>query len=1178
MKCLAYLATVILLAVPALADDGVLFVKDVSKTPELESEHADIKLLNFYALAQASDGTLLRDTDDGGIVYLFKDDLYPSFTREYAKPLVAFYSDGHVDFVDTAPGFGGHGERDLFGALSLDDGATWRRTNLSKSADQSSWNSYPGDVVTQFTAADDNRVMAVWASRYCTGGSPAFSIDDEEYGALAQLGIDGVYRMPDGCTDGDDATPCLYLDDLFGVAGSQKSIDYADEGFPDVGELPFSCLWAARGTIEPVSFDDAGGMTYDPDGEQRGIIWRIAERLTSGRRDVYRIEAAAVAGAGFVVTWQEDPEGLLPGQGLGPGNGWSGAIAHNKTDIWYSYLPWEAFDLVDDGDGLYGNPLTLEEYFAISTETPKPGIPLSLPIRLTDNNKCGDNTMSPDPLGDGEPGDPYCLMDFDGSGIPDFCESTVTLPTKTGETVVCVAEDGRLIRGNVASTRARTNLRGYDSDGDGLDDSAWVVMAAEESKGLGEDELGIDIDLGKNMFYYTFDMFEPEFVSQGLALNQPAVYPDWAKTGIGDAAGLVWEEYLHNPDETEWLAVIEPDPLYGAAGLESTLYNSEIARRFSMISQSAADAGSSGTVALAAFKQGIIQQGGPADALARRFVMPADFDPMVDNPFDYANMACDEWAFTDGSNPRYIKGLCKSPALNLTSTTMVTCTDANGGDGVAEDECAATFPWSHEFDDYDMSDDGSFVAWVTTWRMCQEGVTLDGVTCEDTDLDDHTWSNPFEIAKGHRGYMDGDFIMFEFGWSPNWKANKVGHDHYNLYVRRSFDGGLTWTTTPATLGGEGTAHCETYRDGDKGDPDSDDTTICFSYGAGEFEQARNLSSFDTVHLTVIDPRYTRTAKSVVQEDGTFLYPDDERDPSKFMASYETGDNTTTVDGEAEPLDMFYSRATSWGDHWELFRQSEDILAMLEPIPLEECAPEDLLDPTNECSFDWLEHHNDTASSEASLKANPAGDFFYAVWSEVTEEEIETISESDTMFRRIMWYFDETGTTDDDIDRFFDLSVIVSGAGSGNVYGDHLGSEIINCGSIGADCSELLAEGLVANLQAVPDAGSIFDGWQGDVVTTDNPLSVPMTEDRTLTAIFQPEYICTIDDLVLTDMICTEDDLYVGCSSVLVQGDSIVTDTGVLTLVAGNSVVFDNGFVVEAGGELEVMIWSHLDPP
>ena len=44
-----------------------------------------------------------------------------------------------------------------------------------------------------------------------------------------------------------------------------------------------------------------------------------------------------------------------------------------------------------------------------------------------------------------------------------------------------------------------------------------------------------------------------------------------------------------------------------------------------------------------------------------------------------------------------------------------------------------------------------------------------------------------------------------------------------------------------------------------------------------------------------------------------------RDPSKFFMIYETGDNTTVAEGEAVPLDLYYSRATVYGDVWELIQ-------------------------------------------------------------------------------------------------------------------------------------------------------------------------------------------------------------------------------------------------------------------
>ena len=85
------------------------------------------------------------------------------------------------------------------------------------------------------------------------------------------------------------------------------------------------------------------------------VIWYEPERITSGRRDVNHIEAQCLAGAGCAITWQEDPVGLHAYEGEGPGSGWDGAITNTKTDIWYTYLPWEYFDTIDDG----GNPILL---------------------------------------------------------------------------------------------------------------------------------------------------------------------------------------------------------------------------------------------------------------------------------------------------------------------------------------------------------------------------------------------------------------------------------------------------------------------------------------------------------------------------------------------------------------------------------------------------------------------------------------------------------------------------------------------------------------------------------------------------------------------------------------------------------------------------------------------------
>jgi hypothetical protein len=54
------------------------------------------------------------------------------------------------------------------------------------------------------------------------------------------------------CTDEDlIGTPCIYLEDHFGVGGSQGSSDLADDGYPEVGVLPYAAVWVARGVLLP---------------------------------------------------------------------------------------------------------------------------------------------------------------------------------------------------------------------------------------------------------------------------------------------------------------------------------------------------------------------------------------------------------------------------------------------------------------------------------------------------------------------------------------------------------------------------------------------------------------------------------------------------------------------------------------------------------------------------------------------------------------------------------------------------------------------------------------------------------------------------------------------------------------------------------------------------------------
>jgi hypothetical protein len=1009
----------------ALAEDGVLFRRNVSKTPEGETEKAAIYMMDFYVPAQSSSG-LVGPVDN----YILDDGAEtPTLAydaRDYAKPLVTVYIDeiGVPVLPDDEMGIASGltlGEFDAFAGVSLDDGTSWKRTNLSRSADLSSFNlangeAFPGGVHNVVHQVADDHILVAWVSKYCDGGNPLYKLSSND----ANLLLNAVYLADLEDTYGKDV---MYLYDLFGVNGQQGSVDYTLQGHPEVGEIPYSCVWTARGKLlagDDPSTTDNTEATY--------VMWTKPERLTSGARDANLPAVDCAMGAGCILTWQEDPEGLRPGQGLGPGEGWSGAIANGKTDIWYSYISYADFDKVFAVEDTVG-AITMADYAtgeltALDT-IPKPYVPMAMPVRLTDNNMCKDSKS-----------DPYCYIDFsdlenlDPTALPTapstegnstYCESTIPWTTPGGSTLqVCVTEDGRVLNGRVASTRVRLNLKPYstgvvndngtpdDPTDDFEEKSAWVIMAAEETKAMGDlliDPYGNPVedplDVGKDIWYYSFDMFEHPTVDQGGMLNQPAVCSPWTVYKDVDAATCTPYEFF--PVQEATITSTDPtNPDNENVHVIGDFYLTEIARRFALTtnSVSAAVNSESGLSAMLIYKQGIINQGGPADIMLRRVIIPDTFDPAADNPYAFENMECDEWAYTDGLNPNYLKGICLSPAINISGTTIVECTAGELGN----DDCADTFPVA---DDGSIPDNEASFPKVFEWRQC-DGDTSDGAIegCEDdNDLDDQTWENPFDMAKGHRGFLDGDFVMMMYAWSPNWKAQTVGNDHYNLYVRRSFDGGATWTTTPAELDGDGTTATENYC---VLDPSACEGTE-FVYNAGAFEQGRNVSQLIGNKITILDPRYSPTGGlklyPYIRTDWlsdnlgiTFAgYEDDiVRDPSKFFMIYETGDNTTVAEGEAVPLNLYYSRATVYGDVWEL--------------------DEEWLEDQDEWiwRWPWAENKAEILSGEASMLANPGGTFMYAVWNQWQEEILpdghELIFDSDMIFRRFMYLPDDTTIT------------------------------------------------------------------------------------------------------------------------------------------------------------------------
>ena len=139
---------------PASADDGAITNKSMSRTIEppvidydqqivnnavRENEHAFTDMMGFYVPAQAASGLQLESIpycDIDNTPAPGEDCTNPVEELTVAKPLVNVFIYGPKFGVpDTAFG---HSFMDTYAAVSLDDGETWKQTNLSRSATRSS--------------------------------------------------------------------------------------------------------------------------------------------------------------------------------------------------------------------------------------------------------------------------------------------------------------------------------------------------------------------------------------------------------------------------------------------------------------------------------------------------------------------------------------------------------------------------------------------------------------------------------------------------------------------------------------------------------------------------------------------------------------------------------------------------------------------------------------------------------------------------------------------------------------------------------------------------------------------------------------------------------------------------------------------------------------------------------
>ncbi len=447
-----------------------IFRKNISKTEEFAEDKQKLEVMPVYLPGLRSngdeslcvdannDGIYDPDTDIKGVPYeewrldgdktkAECDPRYPSETgevcevaliecREVAKPLVVTYREV-IDIYDPQVNEefeDGRFSTDIFTAISRDDGTTWKRTNVSRMADLSSFDletdePFPGTNGSPYLKIDDNYILNVWESKFCRSGNPRYAIttcDDPattdfvetpENGGCQEVCSGNPDKGTEVCEPDYPYDDDYFITDIWGVRGSQQSVNYDevdDVAELGIGEIPYSCLWAARGvivtekeladgTFDSISIIDDKGTPDPSDDEvidevhQGDIVWYKPERLTSGRRDAYIPAVGSARGAGFAIAWQEDPTGLRPGKGKGPGEGWSGAISNHKTDIWYSYISSEDFARVDENfvsSGPGDDPNGEAQYDERpGFGRPKALVPFSLPVRVSDNDMANTDTL-----------------------------------------------------------------------------------------------------------------------------------------------------------------------------------------------------------------------------------------------------------------------------------------------------------------------------------------------------------------------------------------------------------------------------------------------------------------------------------------------------------------------------------------------------------------------------------------------------------------------------------------------------------------------------------------------------------------------------------------------------------------------------------------------------------------
>jgi len=493
--------------------------KDTDDTDSKVQPNAQntLKRMNLQLPSVAANGTLTGEATD------------------YVHPLIVSYAEQVVGPYELGDGSADIGDPntadDIFVSLSLDNGKTWKKENVSNTVMRGdalnssilvNWTAdkgaaattpYPGHSHKPKMAVNGKHILVAWHDKFCPSGDPLGLYVKDEDGAATDVLVDpeqsDYYKVNGKQGSINYELPCTIEDDPNTATNESNCAPNGKE----VYEVPFSCIWTARGVMD----------TEDEDNVS--VTWYKPEQLTTGTRDANKVWIATSwdTSVGFALAWQEDPEGLRQGQGAGPGEGWSGATTNHGADIWYTHIAADKFEAIDEE---FVEPEDADT--VVDATKPKALNNFAYPVRVTDNEVCKEDDTKL-----------YCQDIACSSYVVSKDEEPTDDATAvtSGKCVTNVLDplwdDGTtvILDGDTGASRPAMSIL-KTNEGEDV-----VIFAYEETKGLSEsnsadaDQGETDTEIeyeGKVALFNSFLFDQPLTINAGTIVNPKA--PDATDT------------------------------------------------------------------------------------------------------------------------------------------------------------------------------------------------------------------------------------------------------------------------------------------------------------------------------------------------------------------------------------------------------------------------------------------------------------------------------------------------------------------------------------------------------------------------------------------------------------------------------------------------------------------------